>query len=162
MGCPVFSDPFDRLLDLMETIYVLGGDFNFVPTGEGRLQFEDAEAIHYNEPIAVSFEDYFDDFTDIAQDQYTRLHIEHQVVKSAARLDRIYINMHEVDIMDAQPRAAVLHNLHEANKLSDHAAISVALSAPSSTPPDGHFVPDCMLAHPSFSLTKSHRSHSCC
>ena len=145
-----------RIVDSDAGISFMGGDFNFVPVGEERYQHDhdhDPNTYHHTtDPIATYFNDQLQSMTEIAQDGFTRLHIEHGALRSAARLDRWYSNMPEVDLADANPRAAVLHNLFKSRELSDHAPVSVIFEAPSVTPPPGQFVPEWVIHDDEFKV----------
>ena len=82
------------------------------------------------DPLAKFFEEQFPNFIELQQDGFTRDHKVNGDFRSAARLDRWYCNLPELDMLDCQPRAAVLHNVFAPNPLSDHAAISLALHPP--------------------------------
>ena len=121
----VLSELKKNLVKIDEGIAILTDDFNFMPVGEHRLDLTNGEPIIVREPIASYFEAFFDYFVEVAQDQFTRVRIEQDKPISASRLDRMYINMQPMDLMDMQPRAIVLHNALKSDRLSDHAALSI-------------------------------------
>lgn len=44
-----------------------------------------------------------------------------------ARIDRLYVNLPPMDLMDAKPAVVVSHNLFDDRRLSDHAAVVAKL-----------------------------------
>ena len=139
-----------NLVDASVGMALLGGDFNFIPTGEAKISFQEVEAWIPRDPLAHFFDETMSNMTELIQDSYTRLHIEKGILKSGSRIDRWYCNLPEVDLMDCQPRATTMHNLFNKSKLSDHAAVSVVLHPPSRRAPMANFIPNWVVNHEQF------------
>ena len=59
-----------------DSVFYVGGDFNFPSDGEGRLNIASGRVVVSNDPVASFFEALFEDLTEIAQDRPTRKRVE--------------------------------------------------------------------------------------
>ena len=73
------------------------------------------------------------------------------MVISVSRLDRIYLNMAEVDLLDIMPTAIATHKLTDKNRISDHSPVSVSFSGAKQQPSSGkHAIPKWVTKHVQF------------
>ena len=104
--------------------HIIGGDFNFVTQGEGRMVNADFTEATHDAPIAQYWTAISEGFTEFYQDAYARARKENSNI-ILSRIDRIYTNL-SADIIhdnDTLCRTIGMHNYK--TDLSDHLPLEV-------------------------------------
>ena len=129
-----------------DSIMLLGGDFNFVSSGDSQLCIPTGTLTIRCDPAAELFDSILPDFTEIAQDDFTHITTINGTASTMARLDRFYTNMCELDLLDSMPFARTIHNLYQKQRLSDHSAVSLAFNPALHNLQAMHGTPYCSIA----------------
>ena len=151
------KDKFNELLAAMppsaDTINIIGGDFNAIVPGEGRFNVRDGTVTVVSDPVGKFFQDALANFTEIYQEDYTRVGMRDERFCSFSRLDRLYVDLPTIELLDRRPRAQVWGSFDYTHTLSDHLPVSASLSSPLLAPPSRATIPKWIAEHDEFLAT---------
>ena len=88
-------------------LVIVAGDWNFCVPGEQRMHAHSTTPIARHEPEAMHFDNTFKGYVELAQDDFTHRVLEDGAVRSVSRLDRIYCNMPQLDLLDSRPTTTI-------------------------------------------------------
>ena len=115
-----------RCLDPEDGLSTVGGDWNFMASGENRYNIQQQFECVKKEPLAKLFDTLCAGLVEFEQPDPTRAQLDGDGVAAAvSRLDRVYSNLVPMDILDFRPTAIATHNIVSRGRLSDHSPVSV-------------------------------------
>ena len=110
-----------------DSVFYVGGDFNFPSDGEGRLNIASGRVVVSNDPVASFFEALFEDLTEIAQDRPTRKRVEGGEVTVLSRIDRIFSSIPPGELLGRNANAVTIGKLTAKSDLSDHIPVAARI-----------------------------------
>ena len=128
----------------------IGGDLNFIPEDEVRLNLDTGQQTSEALPHGKLFAKLFSDWCELYQPDATRIGVNASGEHVAGRLDRIFCDMNPAELDLRRPRVAVRGFVHLGPKPSDHRPVVCCLAAPRSQAP-APAIPPWVCAHPAFS-----------
>ena len=161
----VIADLLQHLPRSLDSLVVLGGDFNFESRDGYRMDFVHGREVVSYSPEGEYFYDHACDFIEITQPNYTRIGFEVQesgakVAVSGGVLDHFYVFTDPMQLMYHKPHTQTLHNIYHPDRLSDHSAISLHLNLNTHPLPDTpSTIPPWVFKHPFFLEPSTNRLH---
>ena len=136
----------DNVINQLDELTVLGGDFNYVITDEDRVSLNstdcsgrrDAQEESHFQAVLGRRHGFFELF----QGEYT-----HSSASARSRLDRVYFNYHVAEQLDRSIQSTALEWLLD---LSHHRAVRVARHAPQRGEQDTRPIPMQAFLHQDF------------
>ena len=122
------------------------GDFSLVEESEGRFNPRTNEVTFGDKSNARWLGQRFDDFIELAQEDFTHRVIKDDEVHILSRIDRCLCNMLALDMNDSKASGGVWGNPFVKDELSDHVPVSFRLEPPRLTPPITPSIPPWLVA----------------
>ena len=126
---------------------VVGGDFNFVCEGEGRLDLVEGSAVGGDRLHEQVFLEVLPGLAELAQSSPTRREVREGVVVSASRIDRYYTSAPTIDILDMDCKVAARGNVMKNARASDHIPVMLSISMPGLEPRRSSSIPKWVARH---------------
>ena len=127
----------------------IGGDLNFIPEDEVRINLDNGQQTCESLPHGKLFSNLFADWCELYQPDATRIGVNAAGEHVASRLDRIFCDITAAELDLRRPRVAVRGSVHLGPKPSDHRPVAACLAAPLSQPP-APTIPQWVCSHPAF------------
>ena len=134
----LIADTLSQLPQSMDSVVILGGDFNFESKDCHRMDFIHGKEVPSYSPEAEYFFDKATGYVEIAQPNFTRIGMEAQesgakVAVSGGVLDHFFIFADPMELLYHKPHTHTIHNIYKPDRLSDHSALSLLLHTHSPT-----------------------------
>ena len=103
--------------------FIFTGDLNCVFLNTDRIRICDGRICGVPCAVAAEYESFLSDFTELFQDDFTRVIIKHDVTQTAAKLDRIFFRIPLESYALLQVRTGTIGKYTDPNRPSDHCPV---------------------------------------
>ena len=144
--------------DSDSTISIVSGDFNVVDAEEGRFHPRNGSWTTTDRSFSKWFSSAFPRWIELHQDSFTHQTIQSDEVYCLSRIDKAYIDLPELELMDAKPIAGVAGNPFHVSEVSDHLPVMFRLDCPRQGPPARKVIPMWLIKNPVFQVSSTSSS----
>ena len=126
------------------------GDFNFQVDGVGRTKTDTLISSRGDLGLSKFFNSAIHHLTELSQEDFTHRVVRNGAVSSLGRNDRVYTNLHPLDIVDADVHGGTTHNIEDLGFPSDHVLVWVTFGPPPDRQPAHSVIPRWIAKHVEF------------